>query len=125
MLAIIDCGGPPWPEMERWRVLLPKRFVDSCAPEFPEQEIRDQIARWRTLPEEEKIKQEESSEWSLGDWLYWLQPENRDWFWWDATVLDDRTLQVQIELVGLPTPTGALKWLMKSAGVTEFKVSQS
>lgn len=43
-----------------------------------------------------------------------------EWFWWDAEVGTDGTLQVTVEVPGWPTALGALDWLLRAAGAAEI-----
>jgi hypothetical protein len=53
------------------------------------------------------------------DWLYWLEPSERQWFWWDAAVERPDALRVIVEVAGWPAPLGAHDWLLLAAGAIE------
>ena len=55
------------------------------------------------------------------DWLHWLEPDNRTWFWWDAAVTQDDALRVMVEVPGASAPLGALEWLFKASGAGEVR----
>lgn len=57
--------------------------------------------------------------WSLADWLHWLEPSQREWFWWDAFLQSRNTLLERVQVNGWPTPLGALEWLLRVCGATD------
>jgi len=114
--VVIDHQAGDWPDVSRWRELLPSWFVEDCVDESPEETDR-WLEWWRSLPREQQVEAEQARAWSLEGWLYWLEPSERQWFWWDARV-GDGVLRVAVELSGWPAPLGALEWLLRSAGAT-------
>jgi len=119
LTVVLDHAGSSWPELDEWRRLLPQWFVDRCAPERSEQEAQEWLRRWRDLTPEQRVRAERVEPWSLADWLHWMQPESRQWFWWHALVGSDGTLRVQLEVLGWPAPVGALEWLLRAAGADD------
>jgi hypothetical protein len=109
----IMCAGAPVSSAspEQWSRRLPEWFVKQLAPEPSDAEV----AKYLSLPYEERMKAKDDP-WTLSAWLYWFQPENRYWFWWDGVAADEKTLIVAIEVTEWPFPWGALKWLLKAAG---------
>ena len=48
-----------------------------------------------------------------------MKPENRQWFWWDAKVLEQYDhIALAIEVEAWPFPWGALRWLFRAAGAS-------
>ena len=87
----------PWPAPDGWREILPRWFTDACS-------------------DDERVTTCVLDRWSLRACIWWFQPEQRRWLWWDAMAEGD---QLQIRLV--PTGAGslllgALEWLLKVAG---------
>jgi hypothetical protein len=74
---------------------------------------------WRGLSPEEQARVTRAERWSLANWLFWLEPEERQWFWWDAVTENPDTLRVIVEVPGWPAPFGALAWLLRAAGAVE------
>lgn len=109
-----------WPNDDKWKELLPNWFVKSCSPELSQAEAEAELARWRQLPREEQIREEEDL-WSLSNWVYWFKPGNRQWYWWDAAVLDADNVVIAIEVEGWPFPWGSLGWLFRVAGAANVK----
>jgi hypothetical protein len=116
VLRAVVMNNDPWPADDQWRQLLPTWFVDRCAPEQTKGEAAEWLARWRKLPPAEKARATEERGWSLLDWLYWLRPAERQWFWWDGQPLDNDVARIVVEVKDTPTALGALEWLLKAAG---------
>ncbi|MBI4567451.1 MAG: hypothetical protein HY719_03550 [Planctomycetes bacterium] len=104
-----------------WTDRLPAWFVAACAPDRKVEEVESWMARWRRLPREEQVQVQKEYRWSLESWLYWFQPENRYWFWWDAEDMPQADLiVVAVEVHEWPFPWGALRWLFKAAGASDL-----
>ena len=117
--VVLAHAGPPWPAVSEWRQVLPAWFVNASAPERPREEAEQWLGWWRSLPPEEQARVTRSQRWALADWLYWLEPSERQWFWWDAVVESPEILRVIVQVSGWPAPLGALDWLLRAAGAVE------
>lgn len=113
-----------WPPDSAWREVLPDWFVARCAPERTRDEAEEWLKWWRTLPADEQARVENEKAWSLSDWLYWFQPENRKWFWWDAAELDANKIVVAVEVDDWPFPWAALAWLLRASGATRVDAEE-
>ncbi len=96
LLAVIPAPNP-WPSLEEWRQRLPAWFVEACS---------DDVAISTCVVDK----------WSLRAWVWWFQPEQRRWTWWDGQAGDG-----QVVLQVSPTDAGslllgALEWLLEAAG---------
>jgi len=100
-------------------MLLPAWFVERSAPERSREEAERWLAWWRSLPASEQARVAREQDWALADWLYWLEPAERHWFWWDAVIENPEILRVIVEVPGWPVPLGALEWLLRAAGAME------
>ena len=108
-----------WPSTEDWRRLLPQWFVDRCAPEESDEETRKRVDAWRKLPREAQWQIELGREWSLKSWLYWMEPKNRTWFWWDAASLSEIDhLLIALEIWDWPFPWQSFSWSLRAAGAS-------
>jgi hypothetical protein len=116
MSAVLRAGGGPWPPLQQWTERLPAWFVQACAPERTQDEKQQWLTWWRGLDLEGRAVAERDRRWSLDDWLYYLEPDERQWYWWDAAALSSSEGTVELEVPGWPTPLGALKWLLHAAG---------
>jgi hypothetical protein len=70
----------------------------------------------------ERALETENEAWSVDNWIAWLEPEERQWFWWSADVSDPDQLVVQVEVAGWPAATGALAWLLRASGAVEVTI---
>lgn len=122
--TVIDHQAPEWPSTTTWRTLLPSWFVEACADEMSPSETEAWLSWWRSLPTEQQAAAMNDMRWSLADWLYWFEPEQRQWFWWDATAERDDQVRVVVELAGWPAPFGALQWLLTAAGATDVTIDE-
>jgi hypothetical protein len=89
----------PWPSLDEWKEALPGWFVSSCV---DDRQVRDCVL----------------DKWSLRAWIYWFQPDQRRWRWWDARAEGDR-LHVWLLVLERPYLRGALEWLLRAAGAEE------
>jgi len=123
VLKIVDeTALTGWPTDEQWAVKLPEWFTSSCAAPMTQEQAERWHAWWKGLSAVEQAKAESEKRWSLDSWLYWLQPENRQWFWWDATELGDSDhIIVAVEVEAWPFPWGSLRWLFKAAGASNLE----
>jgi hypothetical protein len=125
MAVVLRYQGEDWPSREQWREVLPEWFVAACSQELSAEEAEEWLARWQRLPASEQEAMSRREPWALADWLHWLRPDERQWFWWDATVVDDDWLRVVVEVAGWPAPLGALRWLLTAAGALDVVEEQA
>jgi len=111
LLCVCSDTDIPLSDPGKWRHCLPDWFVEQ----FVREPTLEENAQYLLLPYEERMKPERNK-WTLSSWLYWFQPGNRHWFWWDAECIDKDTLVVAIEVDEWPFPWDALKWLLTAAG---------
>ena len=107
-----------WPAAAKWREVLPEWFVNACAPEMTESESEAWLKRWDGMSEEERAIEESSKSWSLLDWIYWMHPEHRTWFWQGTDASSGR---VRVACDSWPFPSGYLFWLLKAAGAERME----
>ena len=79
--VISERSGADWPPPEQWESILPKWFVSRCAPPMTAEQAREYLAWWRKLTPGQQAQAEQDKDWSLEDWLYWMEPANRCWTW--------------------------------------------
>jgi hypothetical protein len=120
LLKMIDEASlERWPTEEEWKIKLPDWLTSKCSPPICDEAAEKWLAWWRSLPAEEKQRAEAEQGWTLDNWLYSMEPRNRQWFWWDAKSLSDLDhLVVAVEVEAWPFPWGSLQWLIKSAGAS-------
>lgn len=113
---VAEKRGVGWPAIDVWRARLPAWFIAAFAPEMTRAEADASVARWQRLSPAEQQREEEESAWSLADWLYWFEPAQRTWSWWDGLVESDQHARIALAVESWPFPWGALRWLARAAG---------
>jgi hypothetical protein len=88
-------AGGDWPTTPEWQELLPPWFTAACV---DDSEVRDCVL----------------DKWSLRAWVYWFQPDLRQWRWWDVDVSHDR-LRITLLVLRRPYRRAALDWLLEVA----------
>jgi hypothetical protein len=117
VLKIVDeIALAAWPNTDEWRRKLPEWFTLACAPQISDEQAERWLAWWKALPQAEQAWAELEKDWSLDNWLYWMQPDNRQWFWWHAQPVDGDHIKVMVSVDAWPFPYGSLRWLFKAAG---------
>jgi hypothetical protein len=114
--AVLSQSPVGWPPLDQWRAILPEWFVKGCAPEETKEEAQRHLKWLRTLPWDERARISEEERWSLANWLYWFEPKQRYWYWWDAMVATPALIRVAVEVTEWPFPWDALKWLFRACG---------
>lgn len=114
-----------WPADEQWSGKLPEWFTSACAPPMTQEQAERWLSWWKGLPADERARVEIEKDWSLDSWLYWMHPDNRQWFWWDAKALDDCDhVLVAVEVEAWPFPWGTLRWLFRAAGASALDAEE-
>lgn len=113
-----------WPSIDSWSNLLPKKFINGFLPELTDKEKVECQKQWEQLTYDEKIKNSAQDEqWTLSNWLSWLEPEAREWFWWNVLLfnepLNKSHFVVEVTTLDSPFMSGALKWLFKACGALD------
>jgi hypothetical protein len=72
------------------------------------------------LPPDERARASRDAPWALADWLHWMEPSERQWYWWDNIVDDADQFRILLVISGSPAPLGALGWLIRVAGGQEI-----
>lgn len=96
-----------------WRSLLPEWFVQRSAEEISQEEAQLRLL----LPLEERIRL--NSKWSISAFVFWFQPSERHWFWWDAKIENASKLKIAVIAKDSPFPSGSLEWLLLASGATD------
>lgn len=118
LFVVLQQDADHWPSDGRWRALLPEWFVAQCSKELTKEEADRWLKAWHQLPPEEQSRAVGEIKWSVANWVYWFQPDERQWFWWDAMIKDPNTIQIAVEVLGWPFPWGELDWLLRASGAT-------
>ncbi len=105
-----------------WPAHLPAWFIEACAPEQSREESEAWLAWWRGLESSARARAASEKPWTLAEWLHWMEPDQRQWFWWDARTHGSSSASVFVEVPGWPSAMGALEWLLRAAGATLVEV---
>jgi hypothetical protein len=124
LMILVDQAADKWPREDQWLKLLPDWFVKKCSPEITQEEAELELARLSNLAPSEQVEAEENAAWSVSNWLSFLQPENRNWYWWDAKILTSDCVAVAVEVDHWPFPWGSLRWLFRAAGAEKLEAEE-
>lgn len=69
---------------------------------------------------EEGPEQARTARWSAEGWLFWLEPDERSWWWWDGRADGPDHLVVEVLTRGHPYGDGSLRWMLRAAGCTDL-----
>ena len=123
LLAVDRTAQHGWPADDAvWRTELPAWFVAFCAPEETPEEAARWLAWWRGLEPEVRAREAAARPWSVADWIHWMEPSERQWYWWHGRAVQDQLLHLTLQVQGWPFPTGALEWLLRAAGATSTRI---
>ena len=122
--AVLVSGSTSWPTEAEWRDRLAGWFIDASAPEMTQEEAERWLERWRAMTAREKAAIEETKRWALADWLYWLQPSERQWEFWECRAKGKDVVRLTIKIDGWPIAHGALNWLLRAAGADRVVIEE-
>lgn len=109
-----------WPSDAEWPSLLPAWFIAACAPEMSHEQHERYLEWWTKLSYDEKLAEAaRPSRWSPLDWVFLLHPNERCWWWWDASARGPNELLVTIVVDGWPFGWSDLSWLLRASGGQE------
>lgn len=119
LTLIVREDADHWPSDATWATRLPRWFVEASAPEESDADGEARMADWAKLSAAERDAAEASERWTVGDFVYWFQPANRQWWWWDAEVTGPSGLRVHLVVEDRTVADEALQWLLRAAGASE------
>ena len=122
VLTIVLNQYAVWPSLAEWKRTLPMWFVHACRAEITKEEADREQKQSRSLSPQARARYESTIGWSLEDWLYWFEPQNRHWFWWNASIEDPTTIRLEIEISEWPFPWDDLRWLLRCAGAHDVSL---
>lgn len=119
--VVVDQCVDGWNSDAPWGEMLPASFVESCDVEPTRVESDAWIKRWQSLSDEERSQESKNNNWTLKGWLYWFQPSERAWLWWDAKSIDLSHIGIAVAVDSWPFPWGSLEWLFRGNGAVEVR----
>lgn len=109
-----------WPDLDEWQSILPHSFLKNFDPERTSEEIKMYQKWWFKLSYKNKLKEaRKKNKWTLSNWLAWLEPAERVWFWWGAHLIDENHFVVSVKVLEDPFLSGALKYLFLASGASD------
>lgn len=113
-----------WPSDDLWPDFLPDWFVDACHPERTSEEYEQDRLAFRQMTREEEMEDARNEQWSLSEFVSWMDPEawleisSVNWIWWDAVLKDENTIRIHIGEMGDPPPGAppGFSWLFRASG---------
>jgi len=116
LLDVLQATVSGWPELQQWSNVLPDWFFKAFAKEMTDEEALLWIERWRAMPRKQQVIAEQKKGWSFSNWIGWFNPNERCWYWWDASIENANTISVTVLSTDSQSPYGALKWLFIACG---------
>ena len=104
----------PWPSDEEWLRVLPAWFVQASPRENGPAE-----PGMAALPAE--VAGEEIERWAVDSFVYWFEPEQREWWWWGADIVSDDELVVCLAVHEFTVFHAALDWLLYASGAVNVE----
>ncbi len=98
MSCLLTVGATEWPNEQTWARRLPTWFVTACPPEQSADEQQRWLDWWRTLDAPARAEAEASQGWALPEWLCWMRPPERTWYWWDGSIVEGMRVDVTIQV---------------------------
>lgn len=95
---------------------LPQWFLEASGPEQSPAETRAWLDRLASMPQAEREKAEAAERWSVEDFLYWFEPDQREWWWWGAEIRDEDNVRICLVVREFSVPHDALDWLLRASG---------
>lgn len=109
-----------WPLNDGQLKKLPGWFVEACAPRRTQAEAEEHMKWWKSLPREEQIRTAREERWTLESWIYFFNPAERIWHWWDAEIDLSGNILVTLEVDEWLCPIGETRWLFRASGAASF-----
>ena len=107
------------PTEGEWLDRLPHWLKREFVPAMSQAEAAQWLARWESMTAREKAAEDHNAHWALEDWLYWFEPEQRHWEFWDCRAISEDLVRLSITPEDWPFAHAALDWLIRVAGATK------
>ena len=118
MTVVLRLSARDWEELDVIVAKLPMEFVQRFAPLSNSESDDKWLRLWRAANASEKKLMEDTRGWQIEEWLHWMKPDERAWFWWDAVVLNQSRGKVAVAVQSWPFPWGSIKHLLLASGAT-------
>lgn len=121
LLCVLQNSIGDWPELNQWKNVLPDWFLKGFSNEMTDEEARVWLEKWRPMSPEEQARAEKEKGWSFSNWIGWFNPNERYWYWWDASVNNASTIDLTVLSKDIPSPHGSLMWLFVVCGANSLE----
>jgi hypothetical protein len=111
-----------WLSDDEWLNNIPGWFIDNCAKEQTDEETEKWLKWWKSQTIEKQSELEKNQVWSFINWIYWLEPSRRTWYWWDFEIVNPNHFTLDVEVEEWPFPWGALRWLLIASGALNVEI---
>lgn len=101
---------------------LPEWFVLACADAETDDERAAWLQWWRSLDDDARARAALERPWSVDDWLHWMRPDERHWFWWESRIGASDAGLVLVRVDDWPVAIGSLLWLLRASGADDLIV---
>ncbi len=118
MQIILSQDDVTWPTPSSWHLLLPEWFVKQFSEDISQEDAEELLALPFNQRPSHPLWERWSLGWSLSGWIYYFQKEERYWYWWNASVMSEDKLLIEIEVEDDPFSWGHLEWLFIACGAT-------
>ncbi|WP_080816932.1 hypothetical protein [Agrobacterium deltaense] len=116
LFVLINSVSRTSPSLEVWNAVLPKWFIEACAPEATQDQLEEEMSLKRSMIFEEWVNMMNSKPWSVSSWVYWFEPARRNWFWNKGKEITPKNISLNIFTIDHPLTTDSLRWAVKTAG---------
>lgn len=96
-----------WDDVEAWKKILPIQFING----FKKVKSRFDIFGF--------FYRKREDDWTFDNWIFLMDPIDRRWFWWGATILDEDHFLFATKVLDDPFLSGTLRWLFIGCGAIE------
>ena len=120
LLSVLQTTVGGWPELQQWKVVIPNWFFNTFSIEMTDEEALEWLEGWRAMSLKQRIVAEQEKGWSFSNWIGWFSPNERCWYWWDASIKNANTISVTVLSKGSPSSYGALRWLFVACGANSM-----
>lgn len=115
LACVLQAAADRWPSDAEWMGILPAWFVRASAPEGSAAQTPVSKPDPESPLSAEGEPDEEDEPWSVGAFVYWFLPQQREWWWWGADPIDDDRLRICLVVREPSFPHEALDWLLRAA----------
>lgn len=117
LLTVAEGMKASWP-IDRWEAELPEWLTDR----FVTADEKDALSPEATAAfkaakgPEARLAALDVLPWTIANWLYWFEAEQREWWWWDSEATAADRLTIRVVISDVVVAWDALRLLIRTAG---------